>query len=899
MKVVQSLSSQEQNMLWHCERKPALTVALVTVFLLFQFTVLTTVIAIFLFIVCFGLLRIAGKIDPQMIDIYLRHNKQSRVYSGPEKVVTPKATETLSPLPEMRPISKLLPWLLHVDDGVILLKDGQYLAGWKYIAPDRDALSDIENHHIDKALNRIISSLDGNLSLSVQCIRQVSGHYPEASECAFDNAPASRYIDDLRREKARQLMYTNEYYLFVTTELPSEIDKKAESFFFTNEAAGKGQSFLSESLSRFQSEVSKIETMLATIIQLQPLKSYRDPVKKHRYCRLLSALNLCLTGIHKEVPLSPIPVYLDQYLANHQLLGGLELEFNNEYVNAISIQNLPSDTSRMVFRVLESLPFQFRWSTRYISLDREKAEEIINKQRKLWSQKTISLLDQITRKSNPKVDQHAVKMVQEIDAGVSMLTSGEISFGVYTSVILLRNEDKQLLQAMTDLVYQSFLNEGPSIQTETINALEAFLSSLPGNITSNVRMPIFSSMNVAEVFPISSVYTGSETNPCKYYPSQSPAHIMAITEGLTPFYFNCHVEDLGHTFIGGPTGSGKSVILNLIVSQARKYKNAKVFHFDKDYSALPLCAGDNGRHYNLLADTGYQFAPFASLNGQMNKDVSWACELIEIILELHKQVITPEQRAAILDAIKTTLEAEPNCEYRSFESFMINLQSNALKQILSYYGPEGQVGGLFNGFEDSSNLEGGCFNVFEMSSLLETGEKIYIPALTILFKAIDQALDGEPVFIVIDEAWMFFKNRRFMEKVVEWLKVLRKKNAVMIMATQDIEDADNRMLLKSINDACLTKILLPNASAISDEFNFIYSIFGLSQSQRLQISKAQRKRDYYCYSPQGGRMVNFNIDKRQLAYLAAPEADEVEEIINHIGQPDYHSWWEAKKGLVL
>ena len=280
------------------------------------------------------------------------------------------------------------------------------------------------------------------------------------------------------------------------------------------------------------------------------------------------------------------------------------------------------------------------------------------------------------------------------------------------------------------------------MKVETINALEAFLSSLPGNLSSNLRLPIYASNNVADILPMSSVYSGCQYNPCKYYNAQSPAHIMALTTGMTPFYFNCHVEDVGHTFICGPTGSGKSVLLNLLASQGRKYRQAKIFHFDKDYSALALCAGDGGHHYDLLRDNHYQLAPFANLNVVDKSDITWACDLLAMMLHVQGLHIIPEHRHILLDAVKSTLAQPVGSEFRCMDALINFIQDKQIKRILSFYASTGQTGSLFSGNQLHTDTQADCFNVFEMSALMEAGDNVCLPALSILFKVIEDALDG-------------------------------------------------------------------------------------------------------------------------------------------------------------
>jgi type IV secretion system protein VirB4 len=60
-----------------------------------------------------------------------------------------------------------------------------------------------------------------------------------------------------------------------------------------------------------------------------------------------------------------------------------------------------------------------------------------------------------------------------------------------------------------------------------------------------------------------------------------PAVTVLNTTSGTPYFFNFHVRDVGHTMIIGPTGAGKTVLLNFLCAQAQKF-NPRTFFFDKD-----------------------------------------------------------------------------------------------------------------------------------------------------------------------------------------------------------------------------------------------------------------------------------------------------------------------------
>ena len=102
---------------------------------------------------------------------------------------------------------------------------------------------------------------------------------------------------------------------------------------------------------------------------------------------------------------------------------------------------------------------------------------------------------------------------------------------------------------------------------ETVNAVEAWLGSLPGHVYANVRQPPISTLNLAHMIPLSAVWAGEARD----HHFKAPPLFLARTEGSTPFRFSLHVGDVGHTLVVGPTGAGKSVLLALMALQFRRY----------------------------------------------------------------------------------------------------------------------------------------------------------------------------------------------------------------------------------------------------------------------------------------------------------------------------------------
>lgn len=80
-------------------------------------------------------------------------------------------------------------------------------------------------------------------------------------------------------------------------------------------------------------------------------------------------------------------------------------------------------------------------------------------------------------------------------------------------------------------------------------------------------------ITLSHLLPSSCVWGGDEWNQHL----NEPPLIYTKTKGSTPFRFNIHINDVGHSAIVGPTGYGKSVLLALIASSFMKYKNLGIF----------------------------------------------------------------------------------------------------------------------------------------------------------------------------------------------------------------------------------------------------------------------------------------------------------------------------------
>ena len=161
------------------------------------------------------------------------------------------------------------------------------------------------------------------------------------------------------------------------------------------------------------------------------------------------------------------------------------------------------------------------------------------------------------------------------------------------------------------------------------------------------------SLNFADLVPLSNDWIGDKTCPCPFYPTDSPALLQAATAGSTPFSLNLHAGDVGHTLILGPTGSGKSTLLATIAAQFQRYQDGQIFFFDNGRSIFPLCqALDDAVFYDLgQAASSINLCPLAQIDDLEVQ--SWAAEWLEMLIEMVSPgLVTPARRILLNEALK-------------------------------------------------------------------------------------------------------------------------------------------------------------------------------------------------------------------------------------------------------
>lgn len=771
----------------------------------------------------------------------------------------------------------LVPYAGLVANGVILLKDGSLMAGWYFAGPDSESSTDAERNDVSRQINAILARLGSGWMIQVEAVRVPTTDYPAEAACHFPD-PVTRAIDAERRAHfERERGHYESRHALILTYRPLEPRRSGLTRYVYSGTQSRSASYAETALDTFETAIREIEQYFANVVSLRRMAT-REVEERggHRlahYDELFQFIRFCITGENHPIRLPDVPMYLD-WLATAELRHGVTPTVENRFLGVVAIDGLPAESWPGILNVLDLMPLTYRWSSRFIFLDAQEARARLERTRKKWQQKVRPFFDQLFQTRSRSVDQDALSMVAETEEAIAEASSQIVAFGYYTPIIALFDENETRLRENCEAVRRLIQAEGFGARIETLNATDAYLGSLPGNWYANIREPLISTRNLADLIPLNSVWSGSPTAPCPFYPPGAPP-LMQVASGSTPFRLNLHVDDVGHTLVFGPTGSGKSTLLALIAAQFRRYEGAQVFAFDKGRSMLPLTLAVGGDHYEIGGENDGQgralaFCPLEEL--ATDADRAFASDWIETLVALQGVTVTPDHRNAISRQISLLSEARG----RSLSDFVSGVQMREIKDALRHYTVDGPMGQLLDAEADGLALS--SFQCFEVEELMNMGERNLVPVLTYLFRRIEKRLTGNPSLIIIDEAWLMLGHPTFRSKIREWLKVLRKANCAVLLATQSISDAERSGIVDVLKESCPTKICLPNGAARESGTREFYERIGFNSRQIEIVATALPKREYYVASPVGRRLFDMALGPVALAFAGASGKEDLKHI---------------------
>ena len=531
------------------------------------------------------------------------------------------------------------------------------------------------------------------------------------------------------------------------------------------------------------------------------------------------------------------------------------LRMDDDYVRVLTLKELPSETRPLLLNDLLDIPANFQVVTEWHPVDNAKARKEIASRRRHYHNSKTSFVSNLQDRQNASnqdnlVDDAKAAAVAELGNALTAIGMEGNVFGEFTLSVVIYDEDRVKVEHAVAEFQKLFTQHDGLLYEERYNLLNAFFATVPGNRQFNLRKQWALNSNYADLSFLFTVDSGTAWNP------HLEREYLAVLESTrcTPYYLNLHSGDVAHTLLLGATGSGKSFTLSTLLQSAQKY-GPLTFIFDLGGSYEALTRSFGGTYLNVgMKNPGFAINPFSLEPTHENQNFLYL--FFRVLIEAGGRYgLTPEDEKALFAAIERAYQLP--AEIRTLSNFASIL--GPLGERLHRWTQAGQFGHLFDNVEDTLTFSRfQTFNFDGWSDYPDILEPLLFYVLGRASAEIETSTNAAifKVF-VIDEAWIFLKNRTIRDWITRAEKTWRKKNAAMILATQSVVELASSDMLHIVNESCPTKIFLANPNI---DRKLYAEVFQLNDTQLGLLESLVPKRELLLIQPRGTKKLVLEVD---------------------------------------
>jgi len=786
-------------------------------------------------------------------------------------------------------LADYLPWAALLGPGLIVNKDGSIQQTIAFRGPDTDSSTDSGLMAHRHRFSQLLARLGNQWCVHVEAARRPSPGYLEGG--AFAD-PASLVVDLERRAFFEGEGHGYETLCYLTlTFLPSADTQGLLQYYMDDNSERESESVAKRELEYFHETVREMLGSMRDLMASAWLLDDRE---------VLTYLHGTISERRHVVDPLAVPMYLDACLTDTDLVTGMRPKLGTQHLAVVSLRGFPATSYPRLMEPLNSLPFAYRWVGRWLGLSREAAQKLMTTTRRNWFKRRKSFRNLAAEQASGQESQlqapEAFMLSADAEDALAELAGGTSAFGYFTATITVTDADEDLARWKASEVCRLLNERGFVTKVETLNAVEAWLGSLPGHSHADVRRPVVSTLTLADLVSISLPWSGPRRNEHL----NAPALMQTRAGGNTPFRLSTQPpgSDVGHQLVLGPTGAGKSTLLAFMAMQFLRYQDAQVFIFDKGASCRAPVLATGGSFFDLGGPDGeVAFQPLRYLDS--SDQISWAVNWLGSLLRLKGLDVSQERDQHLHSQLKLLAQNPP--EDRTLSVFSGLVQDLDARTALASFTLDGPYGHLLDAEERGFGYA--RVQAFEMERFMRdvSARDVLVPVLTYLFHRLEDRFDGRPTLLIVDEAWSFLLDADFAPQIVKWLTRLRKKNVSVILATQNLADIIQSPISQTLIQQTMSRIFLPNFRALDPVVQPLYEAFGLNDRQIELIAHATPKREYYYESSVGNRLFELALGPTALAFVGA-SAPADQTLINRIYDegkgPLFAETFLERKGLL-
>ena len=787
----------------------------------------------------------------------------------------------MSPHPIDRSLAAALPYGHFLDEGEIALRGNGLMRGWAMHGLSVEAATPHEATAKAEQFGRAMAHLGTGDMLHCVFHRDPVTEYPGRE---FPTS-AARLIDDERREHFAQKRYfrTNAA-LFAIAQPESAVQSGLKERLFGTAGATNGN---------FELWRKRVHERWAAFTDASGMK-----LELLGSTALFRFLIRSVTGRNFPAIVPARGSRLNQIISCERWYGGVAPWVGDLHMRVLCVSGYPAQTTPQMLATVLRHPGQITVAARFICQDPHDTQEQLGLERAFQVRAQLGSIVDIAAKvlNIPRrrtFNQDTEVQIAEIDSAIAAASAG-MPFGWCTIVIIVWDANAELAELRRRDIYKDLSALGIVARLEDANAAEAIMSSWPGDGWSNVRRPIITAGNFAELILPVEHWPGTPFIDSSFFPPHTPVPLVCGGTGQEPFDLPTHLGQVANQLMIGPTGSGKSAALGMMVAAATALTDIRIVWLDLDYSSFVLAHALGATYHELAADGAAPLCPLAFLDepGGLEWTFNWFLRLfarwpVLMLDEVDSRDLTEALELARSENLRTM-------------TLLANLvQRPRLREVLRNYTTSGKWGHIFDGAPAEGDSSSGV-TVYEMRGLMALGDRAAAPATELILHAAETGMGNTPTFIYVDEAWRLLSDKVSADWLYDAIRTFRKRNAGIILATQSLTELANSPYRDLLLESCPGKIFLPNAEAKGQYVRETYLKLGLSEHEIELVANAQPRRHYYFHSSRGRRLFTLDPGPVALALCAATghrDVVEAREFLREHGADNFLAAWLHARGL--
>jgi type IV secretion system protein VirB4 len=550
--------------------------------------------------------------------------------------------------------------------------------------------------------------------------------------------------------------------------------------------------------------------------------------------------------------------HLDFFVADSSLeCFRTHLEVGETRVKVLTMQEPPSTTFAHVLEDLYTVPGEFIGCLEWQRLGNDRVRRDLQTRRRHHHNRRVSMVNYLSSETRPEemlVDESAGAVVRQLGDALTEIEVGGHFFGECSlTLVLLGHDGRAQDRAAAEALKMLAAHDG-SFHLETYNLLNAWTAIVPGNRAHNLRRLGLLETNCADLSFLFSLDQGERNAEAL---GGREALAVFETRHQTPYYYNLHVQDVGHTLVLGATGSGKSFLLNFLTTHAQKYEPLTViFDLGHSYRKLARVLGGSYLELGLRETPGLTINPFSL--SPTPENLHFLHAFVRVLLEgADNYQLTDAEDRELYEAVENIYVL--NAEQRRLFT-LANMLPRPLMHRLGRWIEHGRYAQLFDNVDDTLTVR--SFQVFDFEAMRDYPGLLEPLLFYVLHRVTAEIMHaGERARLklcLMDEAWRFIQHPKLRAYVEEGLKTWRKKNAAMVLATQAVDDLASATLLRTVVESCPTTLFLANPALDRQQYA---DLFRLNTVQLEQLATLTPRRQLLLKRDQMSKILTLDVDE--------------------------------------